>query len=111
MTPSTIRLIVDAAGGPKAFAAAIRVKLRHVYYLLAGKRNLSPRTWQWSSNPGPPGQAIRAHLGHLRIANDSPGGQSLLIVSSEPVARPGSLRLPPFLGLHRLAEPIALAVH
>src|SRR3954471_14063847 len=20
--------------------------------------------WQWSSNPGPPGQAIRAHLGH-----------------------------------------------
>jgi hypothetical protein len=26
--------------------------------------------WQWSCNPGPPGQAIRAHLGHLNIAND-----------------------------------------
>jgi hypothetical protein len=26
--------------------------------------------WQWSCNPGPPGQAIRAHLGHLNIAID-----------------------------------------
>jgi hypothetical protein len=26
--------------------------------------------WQWSCNPGPPGQAIRAHLGHLNIARD-----------------------------------------
>jgi len=26
--------------------------------------------WQWSGNPGPPGQAIRVHLGHLNIAND-----------------------------------------
>jgi quercetin dioxygenase-like cupin family protein len=26
--------------------------------------------WQWSSNPGPPGQANRAHLGHFNIAND-----------------------------------------
>jgi transposase-like protein len=26
--------------------------------------------WQWSSNPGPPGQAIRAHLGHFNIADD-----------------------------------------
>ncbi len=26
--------------------------------------------WQWSSNPGPPGQAIRAHLGHFNIADN-----------------------------------------
>ena len=44
MTPSTLRRIVTAAGGPEAFAAAIRVKLRFVYYLLAGKRRMSPRT-------------------------------------------------------------------
>ncbi len=28
------------------------------------------RGWQWSSNPGPPGQAIRAHLGHFNIADN-----------------------------------------
>jgi IS5 family transposase len=26
--------------------------------------------WQWSSNPDPPGQAIRAHLGSFNIAHD-----------------------------------------
>ena len=26
--------------------------------------------WQWSSNSGPPGQAIRAHLGHLNVTKD-----------------------------------------
>jgi plasmid maintenance system antidote protein VapI len=50
MSPATIRLIVDAAGGVDAFAAAIRVKPRHVYYLLAGKRNLSPRTEELARN-------------------------------------------------------------
>jgi plasmid maintenance system antidote protein VapI len=44
MTHSTIARLVAVAGGPEAFAAAIRVKPRFVYYLLAGKRNLSPRT-------------------------------------------------------------------
>jgi hypothetical protein len=44
VSPSTLRLIVTAVGGPEAFAAAIRVKPRFVYYLLAGKRRMSPRT-------------------------------------------------------------------
>jgi hypothetical protein len=44
MTPSAITRLVTAAGGPDAFAAAIRVKPRFVYYLLAGKRGMSPRT-------------------------------------------------------------------
>ena len=44
MIPSTIARIVAAAGGPDAFAAAVRVKPRFVYYLLAGQRGMSPRT-------------------------------------------------------------------
>jgi serine/threonine protein kinase len=37
-----------------------------------GKSTITTKSdvWQWSSNPGPLGQAIRAHLGHLKIAND-----------------------------------------
>src|SRR6186997_2152468 len=34
------------------------------------KREYLASGWQWSSNPGPPGQAIRAHLGHFNIANN-----------------------------------------
>jgi hypothetical protein len=47
---SDLRSLVATAGGPEAFAAAIRVKPRFVYYLLAGKRNLSPRTEELARN-------------------------------------------------------------
>jgi len=42
--PQELRRIVEAYGGPEAFAPLIGVKPRFVYYLLAGKRKLSPRT-------------------------------------------------------------------
>jgi len=35
-----------------------------------GGEECAGKSWQWSCNPGPPGHAIRAHLGHLNIAND-----------------------------------------
>jgi hypothetical protein len=41
MTPSTIARIVAAAGGQERFAAAVGVKTRHVYYLMAGERRMS----------------------------------------------------------------------
>lgn len=44
MTPQELRLLVDAHGGPEAFAPLIGVKPRFLYYLLAGKRRMSPRT-------------------------------------------------------------------
>src|SRR5512135_775110 len=68
-------------------------------------------SWQWSSNPGPPGQAIRAHLGHLNIIDDGPYGQFFHIASAEPAISPGSSCLSAFLGLQRFPEPVALAVH
>jgi hypothetical protein len=42
--PQELRRIVEAYGGPEAFAPLIGVKLRFLYYLLAGKRRMSPRT-------------------------------------------------------------------
>ena len=43
----------------------------NVQYLRLGRFFVIVATlWQWSSNPGPPGQANRAHLGHFNIAND-----------------------------------------
>jgi hypothetical protein len=41
MTPSTIAHLVNAAGGAEPFAAAVGVKVRHVYYLMAGERRMS----------------------------------------------------------------------
>ncbi len=44
MTPSELKPIVDAYGGPEEFAPLLGVKPRIVYYWLAGKRNMSEPT-------------------------------------------------------------------
>lgn len=71
LTPSELKPIIDAWGGPEKFAAMLEVGPRIVYYWLAGKKRISKPMSRLIRMLTPPvAESIGAPEGHPTLTED-----------------------------------------